>query len=57
MRHVAAALVTIACMVPMVMGDLGMFNRGDSHAYSITASVVLGLFWTMTLVDWIRGDR
>lgn len=56
MRHLSAALVTIACMVPMVMGDLGMFNAEDAQAYDVLASIALGAFLTMCLFDRPRRE-
>ena len=44
MKYIAAALVTIATMVPMVMGDLGYFNAEDQKAYDLVCTMALIAF-------------
>lgn len=51
MKYLAAALVTIALMVPMVMGDLGYFDANDRTSYDFVATVALVGF------AWLVGRR
>ena len=52
MRHLSAALVVIAVMVPMVLGDMGLIpDPSDQRSYDIVASIALGLFALLIIVD------
>ena len=52
MRHLSAALVTIAVIVPMVLGDMGYIpDPSDQRSYDVTASICLGLFIMLCLFD------
>jgi len=52
MRHLSAALVVIAVMVPMVLGDMGLIpDPADQRSYDIVASIALGAFALLIIVD------
>ena len=52
MRHLSAALVTIALMVPMVLGDMGFIpHANDQRSYNWTASFALFLFAVLCIFD------
>ena len=58
MRHLSAALVTIAVIVPMVLGDMGYIpDPSDQRSYDLTASICLGLFVALCTFDRGRGSK
>lgn len=55
MRSLAAALLSIAVCVPMVLGDMGYIpDPSDRRAYDWTASIALA--WAMVVI-WRGDDR